>query len=125
MDVKQDILTQQTLRLRNGEIDIQSFVNSVSDIKVFYSTPYGDHKDGKPRLFLLTDSTGKTPYLPAFTTKEQMQDFYEKAGRTAYMIMTRSVGDLLNFIDSQTTPEPLGLVIDLRVPVPPGVIVQQ
>ena len=68
------------------ESDDTSFLKAFGKAKVFYSTPYGDHKDGGRRLFALPDSED-TGYLPVFSSLERIKEFYENASRCAYMIM--------------------------------------
>lgn len=63
-----------------GLLDDRSFLSSFGKVKIFYSTPLGDHKDGGSRLFVLP-AQDKTAYLPVFTSIERAMEFYEKAGR--------------------------------------------
>jgi len=79
-----------------GLLDDTSFLKVFGKTKVFYSTPYGDHKDGNGRLFVLpaSDDTG---YLPVFSLLERIKEFYENAGRCAYLIME---GTFLSFLET-------------------------
>jgi hypothetical protein len=38
---------------KNGLIDDGAFLSEFGKMNVYYSTPFGDHKDGGNRLFLL------------------------------------------------------------------------
>ncbi len=96
-----------------GLLDDTSFLKVFGKAKVFYSTPYGDHKDGNGRLFVLpaSDNTG---YLPVFSSLERIKEFYENAGRCAYLIME---GTFLSFLETTSkinagTPVKMGTVID-------------
>ena len=73
----------------NGLLDDKSFLGSFGKVKVFYSTPFGDYKDGGSRLFALP-AQDKTAYLPVFTSTERAMEFYEKAGRIGFLIMENS-----------------------------------
>ena len=53
-----------------GQISNREFLCDFGKEHVFYSTPYGDHIDGKPRLFLVPGPDG-TGYLPVFNGKDQ------------------------------------------------------
>lgn len=99
---------------KNGSIDDKSFLRSFGEIKVFYSTPFGDHKDGGSRLFALP-AQDKTGYLPIFTSMERAMEFYETAGRCGYLLME---GTFISFLETTRdinagdTPVKLGAVID-------------
>ena len=73
----------------SGLLNDKSFLSSFGKVKVFYSTPLGDHKDGGSRLFVLP-AHDKTAYLPVFTSTERATEFYEKAGRLGFLIMENS-----------------------------------
>ena len=98
----------------NGLLDDTAFLRSFGKVKIFYSTPFGDHQDGGSRLFVLPaqDNTG---YLPVFTSTERAMEFYEKAGRLGYMIMEGTFASFLETtmkINAGDTPIKLGAVID-------------
>lgn len=98
----------------SGLLDDKSFLSSFGKVKVFYSTPFGDHKDGESRLFVLPDQD-KTAYLPVFTSIERAMEFYEKAGRLGFAIMEGSFASFLEttkIINEGNTPIKLGAVID-------------
>lgn len=98
----------------NGLLDDKSFLISFGKVKVFYSTPLGDHKDGGSRLFVLP-AQDNTAYLPVFTSTERAMEFYEKAGRLGFLIMENSFTSFLETtkkINEGNTPIKLGAVID-------------
>jgi hypothetical protein len=98
----------------NGLLDDKSFLVSFGKVKVFYSTPFGDYKDGGSRLFVLP-AQDKTAYLPVFTSTERAMEFYEKAGRLGFLIMENSFVSFLKttkIINEGNSPIKLGAVID-------------
>jgi len=96
-----------------GALDDTSFLKGFGKATVFYSTPYGDHKDGGARLFALPASED-TGYLPVFSSPERLKEFYEYAGRTAYMIIEGSFSGFLETTRqmNEKVPIKMGAVID-------------
>ncbi|MDL2324296.1 SseB family protein [Ruminococcaceae bacterium OttesenSCG-928-A16] len=97
-----------------GLLDDQAFLSAFGKVTVYYSTPFGDHKDGDTRLFALP-AQDKTGYLPVFTSSGRAIEFYEKAGRVGYLIMDGTFQSFLettNNINQKSTPVKLGAVID-------------
>lgn len=97
-----------------GLLDDKSFLSSFGKVKIFYSTPFGDHKDGDSRLFVLP-AQDKTAYLPVFTSIERAMEFYEEAGRVGFAILEGSFTSFLETtkrINEGNTPIKLGAVID-------------
>lgn len=97
-----------------GLLDDKSFLCSFGKVKVFYSTPFGDHKDGSSRLFVLP-AQDKTAYLPVFTSTERATKFYNEAGRLGFLLMENSFTSFLETtkkINEGNTPIKLGAVID-------------
>lgn len=95
----------------------------VGHAKVFYSTPFGDTKDGQQKLFIL--GRDGTPFYPVFYSKESMHHFFEQMNRAAYPIIEGTIEAVQN---SLRTIEPLkkaGIVIEPfsehPVEIPPGV----
>lgn len=98
----------------SGLLDDKSFLSSFGKVKVFYSTPFGDHKDGDSRLFVLP-AQEETAYLPVFTSIERTMEFYEKAGRVGFAVFEDSFTSFLEttkIINEGNTPIKLGAVID-------------
>lgn len=99
---------------KDGLLDDKSFLSSFGKVKVFYSTPFGDHKDGGSRLFALP-AEDNTAYLPVFTSADRATEFYEKAGRLGFIIMESSFISFLESIkkvNKGNTPIKLGVVIE-------------
>ncbi|MBP7901665.1 MAG: SseB family protein [Spirochaetes bacterium] len=101
-------------RHEKGLIDDKSFLCSFGKVKVFYSTPFGDHNDGSSRLFALP-APDNTAYLPVFTSVERIKKFYDEAGRLGFLIMEDSFTSFLETtkkINEGKTPVKFGAVID-------------
>ena len=99
---------------QNGSLDDTSFLSSFGKVTIFYSTPFGDHKDGGSRLFVLP-SHDETAYLPVFTSIEGATEFYDKVGRVGFAILESSFTSFLETtrkINEGNTPIKLGAVID-------------
>ena len=98
---------------QNKEIDDSQFLRQFGKISVFYSTPFGDHKDGGKRVFLLP-GPDKTGFLPVFTSVEKISAFYEEAGRVGYAIMEGNFTDVLNTTKevNKSAPIKMGVIID-------------
>lgn len=97
----------------SGKMNEEEFLRRFGKTEVFYSTPFGDHKDGSQKLFLLParDNTG---YLPVFASREALADFCEKVGRTGYVSME---GTLLSVLETTAktnvnAPVKMGIIID-------------
>lgn len=84
---------------------------AASDAKVYYSTPFGNTKDGKQKLFLL--GREGMQYFPVFRSKESLMDFYEKMDRAGYMILE---GDLQRVLETTRSIE---LMKDVAVVIEP------
>ncbi|WP_288886596.1 hypothetical protein [uncultured Eubacterium sp.] len=81
---------------------------------IYYSTPFGDHKDGDKRLFLMPgpDNTG---YFPVFTTEEDAKVHFELAGRVGYVLMNATFHDVLLTVKQSNegeAPVKMGVLID-------------
>jgi hypothetical protein len=92
------------------------------DTTVFYSTPFGDTKDGQQKLFML--GRDGIPFYPVFYSRESTIDFFERMNRAGYLIIE---GTIQAVKDTMGTIEPLknaGIVIEPfgehPVEVPPG-----
>lgn len=78
--------------------------------RVFYSTPFGDTRDGQQRLFLL-QRQGMI-FMPAFRSRNSLQDFYEQANRAAYMILEGDLAALIKTNSSLEQTREVGIVIE-------------
>lgn len=91
--------------------------------RVFYSTPFGDTRDGQQQSFLLQRQG--TFFLPAFRSANSLRDFYERANRVAYMILEGDLADLMNTNSSLEPMREVGIVIEPLSPNPIYVMPQQ
>lgn len=89
---------------------------------VFYSTPFGDTKDGQQKLFML--GRDGIPFYPVFYSRESTIDFFERMDRAGYMIIE---GTIQSVKDTVRMLEPLknaGIVIEPfgehPLEIPPG-----
>lgn len=101
-------------RFKNKEIGGDELLRGLGSVKVFYSTPFGDHKDGGTRVFLLKGPDG-TGYNPVFSSAERLQEFYNNVGRVTYMIMEAtflSVLETTKSVNENGAPVRMGLIID-------------
>lgn len=101
-------------RYRAGEITEREFLPDFEKETIYYSTPYGDCRDGSKKLFVLT-KPDKSCYQPAFTSAERLMEFYERMGRVGYMIIEGTFSSLLEVtakINAGKAPVKLGVVID-------------
>ena len=97
-----------------GQISNREFLCDFGKEHVFYSTPYGDHIDGKPRLFLVPGPDG-TGYLPVFTSMERTKEFFEQAGRAGYIAMHApfaNVAQIALKVNNDGAPVKMGLIRD-------------
>lgn len=96
-----------------GEINDEVFLKGFGKSQVVYSTPFGDHKDGGKRLFLLPgpDHTG---YFPVFSSEARLKEFYEKVGRVRYAYMKGSFASVLETTKKVNADAPvkMGIIID-------------
>ena len=98
----------------NKQLNDVEFLREFGKIRLWYSTPFGDHKDGGSRLFLVPgpDNTG---YLPLFSTEERAREFFEKAGRAGYILMYSDFHGVLvttRNINNGDSPVKIGAIID-------------
>lgn len=80
------------------------------DATVYYSTPFGDTRDGGQRLFLLERNGVR--YMPVFRSVESMKAFYERTNRAAFMILEGDVKSLANTNRSIEQMKGIGIVIE-------------
>jgi len=97
------------------ELDDTTFLKQFSNAKVYYSTPFGDHKDGTKKVFLLP-GPNDTAYCPLFASQDSIIKFYEAAGRVGYMIIEGTFKSALQTISSinneHKAPIPMGAVVE-------------
>lgn len=109
---------EQALKLleqhEKKQINDVEFLHKFGKIKVWFSTPFGDHKDGGTRLFLIPgpDDTG---YLPLFSTQERAVEFFEKTGRAGYLLIHSEFCEVLKTnreVNQGKTPVKIGAIVD-------------
>ncbi|OBH06988.1 MULTISPECIES: hypothetical protein [unclassified Mycobacterium] len=83
---------------------------AAGEAKVYYSTPFGNTKDGNQKLFLL--GRGEMQFFPVFRSKESLIAFYEKMNRAAYMILEGDVQRVLETTRSIELMKDVGIVIE-------------
>lgn len=117
---KTDINNEQLDRISllqkhdKGELNDKTFLQNFGNVYIYYSTPVGDHIDGKPRLFALIINE-KSGYLPVFITQDNAVEFYNKVGRKGFIIMRSSFISLLETLKISNNGNislKLGAVID-------------
>ena len=96
------------------QINDTEFLKEFGKTKVWYSTPFGDHRDGGQRLFLIP-GPDKTGYLPVFSTEKRAIEFFEKAGRAGYMRIYsdfHSVLETTSKVNKGKIPVKMGIIVD-------------
>lgn len=83
---------------------------AVDEDKVYYSTPFGDTKDGKQKLFLL--GRGEMRFFPVFRSRESLIAFFEKMDRAGYMILEGTVQQVLETNRSIELMKDVAIVIE-------------
>lgn len=95
-------------------IDNNEFLCSLGKAEIFYSTPFGDHKDGDQRLFVLP-AKDNTAYNPVFSSCETAKAFYERVGRVNFIIAQGTFKAFVETTDKTNkgkTPIKLGVIIE-------------
>ena len=99
-------------KLSKKEISIQDFVNENAKKTVFYSTPFGEDKNGKPQLWVLKSERSNTVCYPVFLSKETCRDFLSAIGRAAFIIIEGDLKGALESLDTHPMLKEFGLVIE-------------
>lgn len=100
-----------------GELDINGFLRQYGKEKFFYSTPFGEKKDGSNALFVL-DAPENTGYLPIFSDMDRAKEFFEKTERAGYILMENTFYDILVTAKkaNEKAPVKLGVIVDPGYP---------
>ena len=100
-----------------GELDINGFLRQYGKEKFFYSTPFGEKKDGSNALFVL-DAPENTGYLPLFSDMDRAKEFFEKTERAGYILMENTFHDILVTAKkaNEKAPVKLGVIVDPGYP---------
>ena len=116
-------------RYDKGEIDVQTFVDTMNDTTLYCSTPVGEDKDVKPRLYALTNSQTNDGYYPAFLSKEHCARFFTAMGRNGFMIIENNLQDVLQALDCDEMLSKLGVIVEpddaCEMVVSPGIRVSK
>ncbi|OBG99042.1 hypothetical protein A5697_14725 [Mycobacterium sp. E3251] len=83
---------------------------ALSAEKVYYSTPFGNTKDGRQKAFLL--GRGEMQFFPVFRSRESLIDFFEKMNRAGYMILEGDVQSVLETNRSIELMKDVAIVIE-------------
>ncbi len=80
------------------------------ETNVYYSTPFGDTKDGGQKLFVL--QRDGVSYFPVFRSLDSMKEFYEQANRAAYVVLHGSVASVMDTMRSIELMKSTRIVIE-------------
>jgi hypothetical protein len=95
-----------------GLFDKKKQANAAADdVAVYYSTPFGETKDGKQKLFMLTRDDG-VPFYPVFRSRESLTDFFERMNRAAYLIIEGNLESVADTLRSIVLLKRAGIVIE-------------
>jgi hypothetical protein len=89
----------------------QSAEAADDDVAVYYSTPFGDTKDGKQKLFVLGNRSGVT-FFPVFYSKESLTDCFERMNRAGYLIIEGNLKAVAESLRSIELMKNIGIVIE-------------
>ena len=100
-----------------GEMDINTFLKQFGKEEFFYSTPFGEKKDGRNALFVL-EAPDNCGFLPVFTTTDRAKEFFEKMERAGYLLMKSTFHDILSTAKkaNEKAPVKLGVIVDPGYP---------
>lgn len=110
LNAAQELLEEHSSKKLN---DVE-FLKKFGHVEVFFSTPFGDAKDGSQRLFLLK-GPNDTGLNPVFTSQERIVEFYEAMEREGYAIMQAEFVSVLGTTQSVNEgdiPVKMGIIID-------------
>lgn len=126
---KKDVWKTSCEKLAGGEMSVQEFVNKNADKKLYYSTPMGENKDGKPQVWILSNKESPIHYYPAFSSAKGCQTFFPAIGREAFMIIEGDLQSLLKSLDVHEMLKQCGAVIDPHsdapIALPPNIRVEK
>lgn len=99
--------------LEAGEITSQAFADLNAEAIVYYSTPFGEDREGRTQLWVLSNRENPLKHYPAFTSKAECNRFLAGIGRQGgFVIIEGDLRSLLDSLDSHEALMPLGVVID-------------
>ena len=99
----------------NKQINDATFLKEFSKLEILYTTPAGDTKDGKKKFFLIPGPE-PTAYMPLFLNESEIREFYDKAGRGAFVILKGTIKDVIKVALTQNKEDKMnfkfGFMID-------------
>lgn len=102
-------------RYDKNELDDATLLKELGKYEFFYTTPFGDTREGTQKFFLLPGPE-PTAYMPIFLNEKEMKDFYDNAGRSAFLSLKGTLLNLLEICMSENQKDKLnfkyGLIID-------------
>ena len=111
--------------LEAGTLSARAFVDLNADATVYYSTPFGEDRAGRTRLWVLSNHDNDLKHYPAFTSKAECNRFLAAIGRQGFPIIEGDLRTLLDSLDSHEALTALGVVIDPQsehpIAIDPGV----
>lgn len=108
-----------------GALTAQAFADLNAEATVYYSTPFGEDREGRTQLWVLSNHDNDLRHYPAFTSKAECNRFLAAIGRYGFPIIEGDLRTLLDSLDSHEVLAPLGVVIDPQssnpIAIDPGV----
>lgn len=108
-----------------GALTAQAFADLNAEATVYYSTPFGEDREGRTQLWVLSNHDNDLRHYPAFTSKAECNRFLAAIGRYGFPIIEGDLRTLLDSLDSHELLAPLGVVIDPQssnpIAIDPGV----
>ena len=108
-----------------GRMTAQAFADLNAEATVYYSTPFGDDRAGRTRLWGLSNHDNDQKHYPAFTSKAECNRFLASIGRYGFPIIEGDLRTLLDSLDSHEALASLGVVIDPQsdnpIAIDPGI----
>jgi hypothetical protein len=102
--------------------DDQPPVAVTGETTVYYSTPFGDTKDGQQKLFML--GRDGIPFYPVFFSRESTMAFFERMNRAGYLIMEGTIQSVRDTMRSIERLRNAGIVVEPfsehPIEIPPG-----
>ena len=108
-----------------GKMSAQVFAELNAEATVYYSTPFGEDRAGRTRLWVLSNHDNDQKHYPAFTSKAECNRFLASIGRYGFPIIEGDLRTLLDSLDSHEALASLGVVIDPQsdnpIAIDPGI----
>ena len=114
--------------LNNDTISLQEFINRNASHPLYYSTPVGENREGKPTVWLLCSDKSDMPFYPTFLSKDLCYQSLTSAGRKDFLIIQGTLESALSSLDTSPLLKEVGLLIqgsDGQLAIPPNMRVQK